>query len=536
MNAFSLIIISITGILLFLYVFASNNPEIFSPPILGGLQMAVAVCGGIALVNILSFLIVDIWFVRTRRKKPSALLRLVVALFLYGIYAIAILLLLGKDVAALFTTSAVFSVVIGFALQSTLGNFFSGIALRIDQPFQIGDTAIFNDIEGLVVAITWRATTIQTIEGILIHVPNGSLSADSIRVIPSGGKVQRGVDFTLPATFPPQQAIDTVCTAILNEPIGNLNPDYPVSTKLWEYEREDGVLWANYKIFYYPNDYRLATLQTDREILRRIWYALHRQQMIADAVVPDRDLCIQRLSAIDFFASLHLETREVLLRHSHSLLFDVRETFDRDRLPEASMFIILSGCIEIERKEVGTVEKEEFLRFNLRAKNRRIPLTVETVETVARQLARYIGPGAFPQTRETARGITSLYWLYRDLAEEIPDPEQRQEFLALRPSAPVEQLQAGDFFGEPCLFLGQPLVAAKMRAVEETALLVISRTALAKTMNRDERAIDLLSQQFARYQQEYLVETMQMPGIEPLSAVAIASKMRQLYLLTNSLA
>ncbi|MEM9542821.1 MAG: mechanosensitive ion channel domain-containing protein [Cyanobacteria bacterium P01_E01_bin.42] len=530
MNAFSLIVISITGILLFLYVFASSNPDIFSSTLTSTLQISVAVCSGVALVNILSFLLVDVWFARARRKKPSALLRLVVALFLYGIYAIAILLILGKDVAALFTTSAVFSVVFGFALQSTLGNFFSGIALRIDQPFQIGDTAIFQDIEGLVVAITWRATTLKTIDGILLHVPNGSLSADSIRVIPTGGKVQRSVDFTLPASFPPQQAIETVCTAIVNEPIHNLNPDYPVNARLWEYEREDGALWGNYKIYYYPNDYRLATLQTDREILCRIWYALHRQQMIADAVVPDRDLCIQRLSAIDLFAPLHLETREVLLRHSHSLLFDARETFDRDRLPEASMFIILSGCVEIERREIGTLEKQEFLRFNRRAKKRSVPLATETVETVARQLARYLGPGAFPQTREAAKGITSLYWLYRDLAAEIPDPEYRQEFLSLRPPAPVEQLQAGNVFGEPCLFLGQPLVDAKMTALEETALLVISRTALAKTMHRDEQAIELLSEQFARYQRKYLIETMQMPALEPLSVEDISHKMRQLYL------
>ena len=528
MNAFSLIIISLTGILLFLYVFASNNPDIFSPFILGILQIVVAVCGGIALVNILSFLLVDVWFARARRKKPSALLRLVVALFLYGIYAIAILLFFGQDVAALFTTSAVFSVVIGFALQSTLGNFFSGVALRIDQPFQIGDTAIFQEIEGRVVAITWRATTIQTIEGILIHIPNGSLSADLIRVIPAGSPVQRSVDFTLPATFPPQQIIEIVCSAILNDPLPNLNPDRPVTARLWEYQYQDNSLLNHYKIFYSPQDYRLATKQTDRAILCRIWYALHRCGTIADTGSADELVGLKLINEIDLFIPLNFETRRILARNAQLLLFDVCETFNRDRLPPDSLFIIASGCIEVERHL--TEGTGNFLRFNHRGKERSVFLQKESVENVARQLAHYIGPSAFPQTREVARHVSSLYYLYQKLSLEIGDREGREEFLASCPPAPIEQLQPGDFFGEPCLFLGEPLVRAKMKAVEETSLLTISRVALAKTLHRDDRAIDLLCRQFAVYQQEYLAGTMQMPSLEPLDAGAIAQKMRQLYL------
>ncbi len=43
------------------------------------------------------------------------------------------------NLGALFTTSAIFGVIFGLALQDTLGNFFSGISLQADRPFQVGD-------------------------------------------------------------------------------------------------------------------------------------------------------------------------------------------------------------------------------------------------------------------------------------------------------------------------------------------------------------------------------------------------------------
>ena len=41
------------------------------------------------------------------------------------------------NLGAVFTTSAIFGVILGLALQDTLGNFFAGISLQADRPFQV---------------------------------------------------------------------------------------------------------------------------------------------------------------------------------------------------------------------------------------------------------------------------------------------------------------------------------------------------------------------------------------------------------------
>ena len=62
-------------------------------------------------------------------------------------------------------TTAVGAVVIGFALQDTLGNLFAGLAIQIEKPFRVGHWVTIGGKDGLVSEITWRATKIRTKAG-----------------------------------------------------------------------------------------------------------------------------------------------------------------------------------------------------------------------------------------------------------------------------------------------------------------------------------------------------------------------------------
>ena len=62
----------------------------------------------------------------------------------------------------LLATSAFFSVVVGLALQDTLGNLFAGVSLQFDKPYEIGDWIEIQNAGqkyiGEVREISWRAT------------------------------------------------------------------------------------------------------------------------------------------------------------------------------------------------------------------------------------------------------------------------------------------------------------------------------------------------------------------------------------------
>src|SRR5918999_1226730 len=80
----------------------------------------------------------------------------------------------------LLTTSAVGAVVVGFALQDTLGNAFAGLSIQSERPFKVGHWIRVGDFEGRVAEVTWRATKLQTKTGNFVIVPNNIIAKEAI--------------------------------------------------------------------------------------------------------------------------------------------------------------------------------------------------------------------------------------------------------------------------------------------------------------------------------------------------------------------
>jgi len=492
--------VAVTGFLLFFYVFLLNSSEQVSPTVLEILKVAVLISMSVVVVNIVSFILLYIWFGRQTTKQPTKLLKLVLSILLYTICAFIVLYILGQDSTKLFTTSLLYTTILGFALKEPLSNLLSGVFIQIAQPFQIGDRIKLMGLEGVVESINWNSTDIRLDSGELTLIPNSSIINKDVKLITSG-LVYRTVEFTTPANSRPHQVMDIAYKAVVNHP--NIDLNKPLFVRMKSY--------GQYKLFYYPNNISEAEVHTDSEILCRIWYALSRFDMGIDYQPTENEYLLQLVSTIEFFKDFSVEAQRLLVQHSKTLLFDDGELLDPQHLLFPAMFLVVTGCLEIDQKlSVANLETITVKPFSRRPKaHSSCKLKPTVVKQVASELAEHIGPVAFSLTYQAAQKITSLYWLYLNLADEIGELDQREAFLRHQPKNPTEQFQAGDFFGEMTLFLGEPLPNVKMITVEETELLAITPASVAIALHHDGISIDTLSQYITEYHDNYLRGTLQ---------------------------
>ena len=87
----------------------------------------------------------------------------------------------GKDLGTLLTALGVGSIVLGLALQDTLGNLMAGIALLFEKPFGIGDWIKVQERIGKVTNMNWRAVRILTRSRDELIVPNSILGKEIIQ-------------------------------------------------------------------------------------------------------------------------------------------------------------------------------------------------------------------------------------------------------------------------------------------------------------------------------------------------------------------
>tara|TARA_B110001452_G_scaffold267288_1_gene276599 strand:+ start:26017 stop:27318 length:1302 start_codon:yes stop_codon:yes gene_type:complete len=82
---------------------------------------------------------------------------------------------LGFELVGLLASLAVFSIIIGLAMQQTLGNIINSFMLALDQPFEVGDRIEVDGEIGSVVSVGILSTKVLTNEENLVVIPNNNL-------------------------------------------------------------------------------------------------------------------------------------------------------------------------------------------------------------------------------------------------------------------------------------------------------------------------------------------------------------------------
>jgi small-conductance mechanosensitive channel len=86
----------------------------------------------------------------------------------------------GIDLSALTFIAGAVGVGIGFGLQNVTNNFISGIIILFERPIKIGDRIEVGDVNGDVVHIAARSTTVRTNDNIAIIIPNSSFISSNV--------------------------------------------------------------------------------------------------------------------------------------------------------------------------------------------------------------------------------------------------------------------------------------------------------------------------------------------------------------------
>src|SRR5437868_12549543 len=164
-----------------------------------------------------------------------------------GLFILAATLFMQEKIL---TTTAVGAVVLGFALQDTLGNLFAGLAIQIEKPFRVGHWVTVGGKDGLVSEITWRATKIRTKAGNFVVVPNSVLSRDTITNYSEPTRETR-LEVMVSAGYdvPPNQVKAVIVEALAGEPL--IMAEHPPEVLLVNFADS----WMTYRIRIWTTDF-----------------------------------------------------------------------------------------------------------------------------------------------------------------------------------------------------------------------------------------------------------------------------------------
>lgn len=118
-------------------------------------------------------------------------------------------------VKGLLATSGVVAIVIGLALQSTLGDVFSGIVLNTTKPYRLDDWVSIDGTEGKVIEIDWRATHLRTSQGGTVVIPNSVAAKAKILNLNRTADIHSlSVSLSVPAQVRPRLVLDALQRAL----------------------------------------------------------------------------------------------------------------------------------------------------------------------------------------------------------------------------------------------------------------------------------------------------------------------------------
>lgn len=139
----------------------------------------------------------------TKKSGRKEVINLIIKIIYFIIIIITILLILarlGFDISAIIASLGIGGLAVAFAAKDIIANFFASVMLLFDNSFSQGDRIVCGNIDGTIVEIGLRKTSIRSFDNALIFVPNSKLASEPI-INWSRRKAGRLINMTIGLTY-----------------------------------------------------------------------------------------------------------------------------------------------------------------------------------------------------------------------------------------------------------------------------------------------------------------------------------------------
>lgn len=349
--------------LLFLYLATRGaaffwTPELY-PQAAKALDTASRFFGIVGVLRLADSLVFAVIHWRGRRGAPRILRTLAAWALTFLCAAVLLRHAYRFDLSSLFATSALLSVVLGFALQESLGNLFAGLTLNAEQPFEPGEWVTFGKYTGLVIDVGWRSTRLLTLDEDEILVPNGLISREVV-VNHMRPQITDAIELTvcLDMEVSPARA-----KAVLREAVrscGRVLPSPAPEVEIASFAAH-GV---SYRIKFHTEGFHLERKALD-QVQEAIWYALRRaaiempypqttvsyRERAAEAEARRRREHLaeaeELLGRIDFVQALSAEARRVLAERTRFLDYGPGQAIVRQGEAGETLYLVARGEVSV---------------------------------------------------------------------------------------------------------------------------------------------------------------------------------------------
>ncbi len=259
----------------------------------------------------------------------------------------------GYSVTGVLVSTGIAAAVLSLALQNTLSDLFSGIALSIEQPARVGDWIMLEDgTAGRIVDITWRSVWLTSWTNTRIVVPNSKLTGQKFENLAEPtAPYSPWYLVRVPADLPPPYATMLLreavlrCKHVLREPAPVIRladaTTIPYTYLVWvTFENYPAMFRGREEVF---REIDAALRAVDVEPAPDIGEFRTRESRMASVTAPTVATALRTVDVLKGLDDAQLDELSTFSRH---IEVEAGDTLIREGAVPEAMYAIVAGVLQ----------------------------------------------------------------------------------------------------------------------------------------------------------------------------------------------